>query len=230
MKALNLIEKALELTDEADIKRLLSDFLRANTIAKNEKFDLSKYIKNAKEETTNKSLTGIYHENGFRIATNGYILCVVDDDYPAEYEGKIISPKGEIIDETYPKWQYVLPTEKELKRTIFTKNAADIIQRIREEEKVAKTDNQDVFVKITREEETVYFDAKLFVLFLNFIKKYKTSMALYFVHDMFKRSVLRKLVDTCTLYTVQVLRFDSQLVADRCPKTTETKMVILKFG
>ena len=180
MKALNLVEKALELTDEADIKKLLSDFLRANTIAKNEKFDLSKYIKNAKEETTNKSLTGIYHENGFRIATNGYILCVVDDDYPAEYEGKIISPKGEIIDETYPQWQYVLPTEKELKRTIFTKNAADIIQRIREEEKVVKRDNQDVFVKITREEETVYFDSKLFVLFLNFIKKYKTSVGIKF--------------------------------------------------
>jgi len=179
MKALNLVEKALELTDEPDIKRLLSDFLRANTITKNEKFDLSKYVSNPKEETC-KSLTGVFHENGFRIATNGYILCVVDDDYPDEYEGKIISPNGEIIEENFPKWQYVLPNETELKRTIFTKNAADIIQKIREEQKVAKTSNQDVFVKITREEETVFFDAKLFVLFLNFIKKYKTNVGIKF--------------------------------------------------
>ena len=137
MKALNLVEKALELTDEADIKKLLSDFLRANTIAKNEKFDLSKYVRNPKEETQ-KSITGIFHENGFRIATNGYILCVVDDDYPAEYEGKIISPKGEIIDETYPKWQYVLPNDKELKKTIFTKNAADIISKNKRRRKLQK--------------------------------------------------------------------------------------------
>jgi hypothetical protein len=178
MKALNLIEKALSLTDEPDTKRLLGDFLRANTIAKNEKFDLSKFVKNPKDDTTNISVTGIYHENGFRIATNGYILCVVDNDYPDEYEGKIISLNGEIIEGNFPKWQSILPNDEELKRTIFTKNVTDIIQRIREEQKVAKITNQDVFVKITREEETVYFDAKMFVLFLNFLKTFKTSVGI----------------------------------------------------
>jgi hypothetical protein len=172
MKAVNLVEKALALTGEPDVKTLLSDFLRANTIAKNEQFDLSKYVSN---NEMRESITGIYHENGFRIATNGYILCAVDDDYPEELEGKTVSPKGHIIEGKYPAWQSVLPNVDELTGMIFTKTVVNILQKIREEQKVAKINGENVFVKIAREEETVYFNANMFVLFLNFIKTFRKT-------------------------------------------------------
>jgi hypothetical protein len=176
MKAINLVEKALALTVEPEIKTLLSDFLRANTIAQNEKFDLSKYVSN---QIITESLTGIFNENGFRIATNGHILCAIDNDYPDEFEGKIVSPKGQIIEGKFPVWQSVLPKVEELTGLIFTKNVENILQKIKEEQKVAKTKDAEVFVKITREEQIVYFDAKMFVLFLNFIKTYrKTSVGI----------------------------------------------------
>jgi hypothetical protein len=178
MKAINLVEKALELTNEPDVKTLLSDFLRANTIAQNGKFDLSKYVSNPNHEIR-EILTGIFHENGFRIATNGRILCAIDNDYPDEFEGKIVSPKGHVIEGKYPVWQSVLPKVDELTGMIFTKNVENILQKIKEEQKVAKINDADVFVKIAREEQTVFFDAKLFVLFLNFIRTYrKTSVGI----------------------------------------------------
>jgi hypothetical protein len=176
MKALNLIEKALVLTDEPEIKTLLSDFLRANTIAQNGKFDLSKYVCN---NEIRESLTGIYHENGFRIATNGSVLCAINGGYPDEFEGKIVSPKGQIIEGKYPSWQSVLPKVEDLTGVIFTKNIENILQKIKEEQNVAKTTGTEVFVKIVHEEQTVFFEAKMFVLFLNFIKTYrKTSVGI----------------------------------------------------
>jgi hypothetical protein len=174
MKVINLVEKALVITNEPEIKTLLSEFLRANTIAQNEKFDLSKYVSNPKYDH-HETLTGIFHENGFRIATNGRILCAVDHDYPDEFEGKTVSPKGQIIEGRFPVWQNVLPKVDDLTGLIFTKNAENILQKIKEEQAVAKAENADVFVKITREGQTVCFDAKMFVLFLNFIKTYRRT-------------------------------------------------------
>ena len=174
MKVIDLVEKALVLTSEPEIKTLLSDFLRANTIAQNEKFDLSKYVSNQKNDNQ-ETLTGIFHENGFRIATNGRILCVVDNDYPDEFEGKTVSPKGQIIEGRFPVWQNVLPKVDDLTGMIFTKNVENILQKIKEEQTVAKTKGADVFVKIVHKEQTVCFDAKMFVLFLKFVKTYRKT-------------------------------------------------------
>jgi hypothetical protein len=67
---------------------------------------------------------------------------------------------------------------------IFTKTFDHILQKIREEQKVAKINGEDVFVKIAREAETVYFDAKMFVLFLNFIKTFrKTGVGVKYCGD-----------------------------------------------
>jgi len=170
MNAINLIEKALAASEQPEVKALLSDFLRANTIAKNEKFNLAKYV--SKDELR-PSFTGIFHENGYRIATNINILCAVKNTYPHDFEGKIITPQGQIIDDKFPNWKAVVPKDDEITRLMFTKSPPFMLQKIKEEQAIAKTDGgADVYVSITRENKTIFFEAKMFVLFLNFVKSH----------------------------------------------------------
>ena len=172
MKAINLIEKALASTAEDETRELLSNFLRANTIAKIEKFDLSKY---ASKNEMQANLTGIYHDNGFRVATSGNILCAVENPYPAEYEGKIITPKGQIIDAQFPTWKSVIPQEEEILYFRFPMSVDYYLQKIKEEQVIAKITGGDVFVKICHAESSVFLDVKTFVLFLNFFKNFRRA-------------------------------------------------------
>lgn len=50
----------------------------------------------------------IFHDNGYLVATNGYILAKIKADYSPELEGKIISPSGAEVNETYMKYQMFL--------------------------------------------------------------------------------------------------------------------------
>lgn len=50
----------------------------------------------------------VYHDGGYLVATNGYILAKIRSDYSPELEGKIISPDGSEVDETYMKYQMFL--------------------------------------------------------------------------------------------------------------------------
>ena len=50
----------------------------------------------------------IYHDNGYLVATNGYILAKIRSDYSPELEGKIIAPDGSIVSGDYMKYQSFL--------------------------------------------------------------------------------------------------------------------------
>lgn len=50
----------------------------------------------------------IFHDNGYLVATNGYILAKIKADYSPELEGKIIAPDGKEVNETYMKYQMFL--------------------------------------------------------------------------------------------------------------------------
>lgn len=50
----------------------------------------------------------VYHDGGYLVATNGYILAKVRSDYSPELEGKIIAPDGSEVNETYMKYQSFL--------------------------------------------------------------------------------------------------------------------------
>ena len=50
----------------------------------------------------------IFHDNGYLVATNGYILAKIKYDYSPELEGRIIAPDGKEVNETYMKYQSFL--------------------------------------------------------------------------------------------------------------------------
>ena len=53
-------------------------------------------------------LGAIYHDGGYLVATNSYILAKIRSDYSPELEGKIIAPDGSEVNETYMKYQSFL--------------------------------------------------------------------------------------------------------------------------
>ena len=105
MKSKELIEKAIRLSGEPDVVSLLEQFLRANAVIRDLKFDLARFVD---RNNRNEFAKGIYHKDGYRYVTDGIVLVSVKSEYDATYEDKIISPKGEIIDARFPNWKLAM--------------------------------------------------------------------------------------------------------------------------
>lgn len=75
------------------------------------KLNLKDIVTNVKKGGS-EQLSGIHYEDGYAIASNGKVLVARKTSYPAENEGKTITPKGEEIDKVYPKWKMLLPEFK----------------------------------------------------------------------------------------------------------------------
>jgi hypothetical protein len=169
MKEVQLIEDAIRQTNEDGIKQMLEQFIRANTVVRDEKMDLSRFIgKDAKRP----AMTGILHENGLKIATDGAILVVIYSYYKSGLEGKIITPKGEIVDGTFPNWKAVLPSPESLKSVSLKRLIADMTRRIKQAETIAKINGKKVFVSIPCDDGKMYFPSDYFTKFLTFLKTY----------------------------------------------------------
>lgn len=60
-----------------------------------------------------KGLTGVYHKDGYKQASNGFVYVQLKEDYPKQYEGKVVYKDGTVINADPPKYQNVLPNLKE---------------------------------------------------------------------------------------------------------------------
>lgn len=71
--------------------------------------DLSKFA--ARKNFLRPQMCGVFHDNGFRVASDTYVVVAVRQDYPADLEQKIIGRDGQEIKEggRYPRWRYVFP-------------------------------------------------------------------------------------------------------------------------
>lgn len=67
------------------------------------KFDIWKFVAKDKQRP---AMTGVFHDKGFKVASDTHILVAVKEAYPKENEGKIIDKKKNVITEAkYPKWR-----------------------------------------------------------------------------------------------------------------------------
>lgn len=67
------------------------------------KFDIWKFVAKDKQRP---AMTGVFHDKGFKVASDTHILVAVKEAYPKENEGKIIDKKKNVIKEAkYPKWR-----------------------------------------------------------------------------------------------------------------------------
>lgn len=70
-----------------------------------------------KNGTSPSVLRGVYFDEGKLIASDGRTLIIVKQEYPREYEGKIIDKKGDEIEGYYPLYKRVIPAP--LKRNLL---------------------------------------------------------------------------------------------------------------
>lgn len=57
-----------------------------------------------------QSLTGIYYNNGEKVASNGYVMMVQKAQYSKDKEGKVFDKNGKEINKKYPEYWKILPS------------------------------------------------------------------------------------------------------------------------
>ena len=61
------------------------------------------------EDPTRPVLAGVYHDGGYAVATNMYVLIAEKAAYDPSKEGSIVDRKGNVIDAKFPGWRAVIP-------------------------------------------------------------------------------------------------------------------------
>ena len=136
---INLINN---LTDNETIKALCNEILyidACNTTVKNSRFDIYKYVG---KDKARELLQGVYYNNGDIVATDSYLLVVLQNQtYNPMYEGKIMSKTGEIIEGEYPNYQSIMPAK--LDNYILTRLDYSRLEEINKSDKAKVMAMQD---------------------------------------------------------------------------------------
>lgn len=98
------------------------------------KFDLRKWCS---DDQLIPVMNGIYHDEGFQIASDGHVLCCIKADYDAELEHKIIGDNGDEIDGRYPNYKSVRGTDYKLEYKIDTEKVYDALRQYKAAKKAA---------------------------------------------------------------------------------------------
>ena len=103
-----LLNEIYVMTEDQKIKDKVLQILRIEQSQAKGKFDYFKYV--SKDEIR-PIMTGVFHDNGFKVASNTHILVAFKDDYDvSELEGKVLKKDGTILtDGKYPNWRAVIP-------------------------------------------------------------------------------------------------------------------------
>lgn len=96
--------------DYKSLANLIQQVIRAEatTEAKAGKFDYFKYVENS--NSIRPILQCVFHNDGYKVASDSHILIAIKDNYPEEYEHKMLHADGSFEEHgTYPNWRYVIP-------------------------------------------------------------------------------------------------------------------------
>lgn len=107
-----LLNEIYVYSDDPNIKKKVLQILRIESSQAKGKFDYYKFV--SKDELR-PILTGVYHDSGFKVATDAFILVAIKDEYDeSELEGKVLKKDGTILKTDgvytkYPNWRVVIP-------------------------------------------------------------------------------------------------------------------------
>lgn len=157
--------------DENYVDYLKKEFTRIIRIespqSSNPKFDFYKY---ASKEANHPALCGIFHDKGQKVASDSHILIAKKEDYPEEYEGKILGKDGNFIEGKFPNYESVFPN---LKKSTYTEHEvnfeafADFVLQAKATAKLRGSDTSFAFVEIGG----CYFRLDLFQLLVSYMKE-----------------------------------------------------------
>ena len=103
------------------VKEKIANILRLESPTSSSKFRWYDYTENERK-SIRVQMTGVYHDNGYKVASDGHILIAMKEQYPEDYEGKILKKDGSFVDKdrTYPKWRNVIPKREITKDKRYT--------------------------------------------------------------------------------------------------------------
>lgn len=97
----------------------------------------------APEKQINEVLKSVKHENGKIYASNGYILAVVECDYPEEREGKAYRKNGDLVLGNNVRYESVIPG-KYTDDISFTDRIDDLRAAVKKVYRLGKGENKAV--------------------------------------------------------------------------------------
>ena len=157
--------------DENYVDYLKKEFARIIRIespqSSNPKFDFYKY---ASKDDMRPAMCGIFHDKGQKVVSNVHILIAKKEDYPEEYEGKILGRDGRFIEGKFPNYESVFPN---LKKSAYTEHEvnfeafADFVLQTKATAKLRGSDTSFAFVEIGG----CYFRLDLFQLLVSYMKE-----------------------------------------------------------
>ena len=162
MKNLLLLQQAAKISKDEDVITLIKQFLLTNEP------NTVKFNPYAYTGKNRACMTGIFHSEGYKAATDGHIAIAYKSDYAPELEGKIIDKQGYPVNDTFPAYKNVIPDDANLTYQDIDFNRVLELER---EYKADKKLDQQLYAGLVLISET-YFDvillAKLARFALNF--------------------------------------------------------------
>lgn len=173
-ESLKAIKKALAWLNKIEVKdyeveQAIAEIRKAvicETPVETGKIDLKKWCST---DVFRPLLSGIYHEGGKMIATDGHILCVLAGvEYPQEREGKIYGTDGAAINGMYVNYMIVRPDTQSPLNRFARIDIAKVKESVRAIKAIRKSEDKGKrgFIKAGG----AYFDIDYFAVFVTFLE------------------------------------------------------------
>lgn len=156
----DLVLKAIKLSSDKNVSEILKDLLLLSASKPSTKINL--YDLCLPEKSFGKdAIKGIFHDNGYVVATDGFILAKLKDSYGDNLEQRVIGRDGKIIEDKFPNYKLVIPNHDLTDTTVNFKQVREAVKRLKIEKKADKY--AKYFCKIGH----LYFDASRMNNFAN---------------------------------------------------------------
>ena len=122
-------------------------------------------------------LAGVYHKDGYKQASSGFIYVRLKEDYPKGYEGKVVYKDGTIINADPPKYDRVTPKMSDYKPYIVDVEYLETVRK-KQAEKTRKDPDglkHNVVLSEKKSGVSVMLDAQLLKRIVEFMQAKHTD-------------------------------------------------------
>jgi hypothetical protein len=150
--------------DMGYFKELIEAIIRIESETKTKsKFKIWDYVS---DDTIRPAMCHVYHDKGFKVASDGHILIAVKEDYDQSLEGRLMLKNGTLAPENeyrYPKWRDVIPNT-ELMEMVSVKLDFDKLKGFEADFKAKmKAENRKYAITAVRVTENCWFKLEYLV-------------------------------------------------------------------
>lgn len=147
LKYLNIVHEDEGTLNAEEVKFSIGEAIQAiksaiyvETPHTSTKFDIYKI---ASKDDMRPVMCGVFHDKGYKVASDATVLVAVRDAYDEALEGHILDRKGQDIIGKYPKLESVFPSETSEEKKAYTLDTAAVYELLRQEKAEKKAAGRD---------------------------------------------------------------------------------------